>query len=413
MVQKKRFDSLLYVLIILYMVLMILRPRYSVSLVLFAILLLPILILFGIQNRYFQKKHICIVMLLIYSFLVSSISEDIYSGFKYTTSLLILLSPIFLSDILLFSDVSNKNNKKKTIIIISIAFLYCIIASFLYLSTNVMAIRNMASDSGEIDFAFGIIGGGYPLVFGIAMLIPFIFYASFYKVQSGWMRLCLLAIVFALFLFLIKCDVTIAFILSAIFCVPVLFVKNRKNLIAFLLLTVIAGLLLVILKDVISAALIDFLSLFNPKAYIIIRLKELATGDLSAGGRANKILTSLKTIIRYPIFGVGVRVGFDYYSLEPYTGSHSDLFDVPAKYGIPFAIVLYYVLFEQYRKVVSLFNDKEARLLLTLFIFMICSSVLDPVLNTNMLLVFYVIIPMTLQMINQGKSQELDDLNKG
>jgi len=144
-------------------------------------------------------------------------------------------------------------------------------------------------------------------------------------------------------------------------------------------------------------------TLFEEDSFLHIRLNELQSGDSSFAGRGERILQSLETILKYPLFGVGVRSGFGYYELAGHLGMHSDFFDIPGKYGIPFTLALYTMFYMQFRKIKSMLKDSAKEQLYSILgLSVIVTSIFDPVITTNMLLMLYVFVPMVL-LKNPGK----------
>lgn len=389
---KNKAKPFLFLNVLIYFIFMILHPRVSMYTEIAVGLLLVVLIvamMYGVFHA--TRVNILIFCLVLYYFFQATISGGVVAGLSYSLSFLVTLSPLLLADLFFLSDVFTRREKKIFIFVISICFIYCIVSSLIYLNTNSMAVREMASASGEISFSLQGIGGGYVLLFALVAFAPLFIYC-FKVFEKIYVKIISLFIWMTIEYFIFKCDVTIAFVLSLIFSFITLFIGNRKK---FIIGSACVFLFLISAFLIIKNSVADFsLSAFNG-TYIGIRLTSLFEGDVTAGGRMQLISKSTEAIINYPLFGAGVKYGFNYYDINRVVGNHSDFFDIPAKLGIPFAIIFLLVFVSMSKKLIDTFDScNKKHLFIILLMMMLIASILDPILTTNMLMSIFVFIPL-------------------
>ena len=134
------------------------------------------------RQRRIYKVSLITAVLVFLVFVYALFTSSMQVSLKYAISFLILLSPIYLSNYIIKDSIDELDVKKYKIIIlvITIELIFCLIMSLAYLKIDPMAMRNMASDAGQINF-FSAIGGGYKLVFCSILLVALSAYIFIFK----------------------------------------------------------------------------------------------------------------------------------------------------------------------------------------------------------------------------------------
>lgn len=118
-----------------------------------------------------RRKFIFLGLFLVYIFLTGSLSGDYLSTMKYIFSVVIIVSPILISDYFL---VYGDNRLNRTLIAFSFfILLYYSIATNIMIYKYPTIARQLASSSDHItNFYYGLnIGGGFSLVYGLVLVV--------------------------------------------------------------------------------------------------------------------------------------------------------------------------------------------------------------------------------------------------
>lgn len=394
-------NTAIYIGVLPLLTWLILAPRVNNSMYLELILAAFCIAINGIlslRHNKIGKPTLVVILLVVWVFILGMISSDAATALKYAVAFLLTMSPIYLSNYIIRDpdDELDQDRYRILLPIITVLLTFCFIMSLAYLNINPAAMREMAADSSFIDF-FPAIGGGYKLVFSAILLSAVSVFL--YKDNPNPRKKVAYIIGYAfLIYFLVKADVATAFILALLLSIPLFFFKKNKISFRFYVIALIILLIFVLFA---SEAIYSFVGrtavIFEEDSFLYKRLNELQSGDSSFAGRGNRMIKSIGAIFQYPFFGVGVHSGFNYYQLEAHLGMHSDFFDIPGKYGIPFALVLYSLFYMQFKKIKGMLKDPaKEKIYSVLGLSILVTSVFDPVVATNMFLMLYVYIPMIL-----------------
>lgn len=394
-----------------FVILMVLYPNIAFFReISFALMLIPSLLVF-LGRKTFPKRYLVYFAYLGIKVIVGLHASSLSRCLKDCAQDLVYFTPIFIFDtIQSIQDVKEKKKiGKKYFVIISILFGYCIIRSCLYSLTDPYAIRHMATyDVGEqpegVPFA---IGGGYPLIFALILLVPFWMYVAKknHKTKTE-LYVSLLAVALSIML-LISSSVTTAVLITFLAVIFVLLLGKKRS---FYVIVLAGGILTIVLLSNKSFLLkiINIVSgFFDRNSIIYIRLQEvvpaLFDGNTTSafGVRLESIQLSLNTFFKYPIVGAGYHVGYNYYDLLPYVGQHCEWIDLFAQYGGVIAVLILTFLKSStnlLRKSCNIYIRPIFSLLILIYYVV---GFFDPIINTNMLLVLFVYVPSFIWKDNQ------------
>lgn len=388
----------------------------------FILFLLPTILFL---RRRVSYKYFALLIFFIVQFVISCVNTSLSQSIKNTAQYILWFAPIIIFDLAIKDElISDKIKDFKNVnAITQITILYCMVASWRYLQTSMYALRNIAAYDPSIGydprFPFAI-GGGYSLLFPIAMLIPLYLWVvmrSKYKLKK-LIYICL--IVFS-FLLLIKANCTTVVLVASI-CMLwlVLFSKNPKGTIAIFCISAI-GILVVLLNQEILAELIRLISnLFDESTIIYQRLNEIipaiyyGNADSSFGIRLYGLQKDIAAIMKFPILGAGGHVGFDYLALNQYIGWHCEWLDIIAEFGIPLSALIFYVIIKSLKELYTFIlipSQKSVFLIMIMCLFLM--GMCDPVMSRNMLLTLFVVYPCVYKVIEykETKNEEITNDN--
>ena len=408
---KRKFNQSV-LLFIPYLILKILGLRLNYANELYLLLFVGAFICYILLNSKFviSKEYLFLLIFLLAQFLFSSFTSSIIVSIKHTANFLINLSPIIIYDVIekIPDKEEQKNTCKLLVTIFIVEFLYCGIRSLIFLSSNPYAIRNMASyHVGTTEGALlpVAIGGGYPYVFSLILLVPLILF--FAKEQKNLTKKILMfSLAFFFFFVIVKANVTTAVILCFFGCVFALIKKKSTKLITIGIFVTIM-LVLSLSQEIFENIIYAIASLFGEDSIISDRLKSIISvlydGEIDSafGDRMVRFAKSIKAFIQYPIFGIGARVGFSYAILNEYIGVHTELIDLLAEFGLPAAACLFYFLRRSYKKVGDNIQSKKGKGVYTVMGFVyVCCGFFDPILSTNMLLILFIFTPCLIKLFD-------------
>ncbi len=398
---KINFNTVVYIGVLPLLFWLVLAPRVNNSMYLELAISLFCIVVNGIlslrKNR-IGKPTLVVILLVAWVFVLGLVSSDATTSAKYAIAFLLTLSPIYLSNYIIRDPEDDFDQRRYRVLIpvITVLLAFCFIMSLAYLNINPAAMRQMAADSSFIDF-FPAIGGGYKLVFsGILLCALAVFLFKNQNNTKG--KVIYFAVYIFLIYFMLRSDVVTAFVLALLLSIPLFFFRKDKVSFRFYIFAFIILLVFILfISDTLYSFAGKIAVIFEEDSFMYKRLMELQYGESSFAGRGERLLRSVETVFNYPIFGVGVHTGFNYYQLESQLGMHSDFFDIPGKYGIPFAIMMYTLFYMQFKKIKEMLKDPaKERLYSILALSIVVTSIFDPVISTNMLLMLYVFIPMIL-----------------
>ena len=370
-----------------------------------AIMACIIPILLGIfLDKSLPKRYFLVAIFLVIHFCIALYTSSFLDSIKFVLQDFFWFVPIFIFDVI--QNIQEDKKKEvctKIFKLMSIVIGYCVIRSIIYASSNPYAIRAMANfDVTENPEGVPLaIGGGYPLIFSLIILVPYMLYCiTKYRKTNKKKTLYMLIAFISMFLLLITANVTTAVLLTALGCVCVVNSNKIIQNISFAIILFILGILF-IFEPLIFIPIIDFIaSFFNADSIIYVRIQEIIPvlyGNMTSSAFSDRIMLaerSLNSIWIFPLLGAGSQVGYYYDSLTLYIGHHCEWLDFIATYGIFLGGIFSVFLFSSIK---SLFNTlpgyKSKSVYIVLTALLIIMGFLDPVLSTNAFLMFFVYIP--------------------
>lgn len=323
----------------------------------------------------------------------------------------------FFFPIILYLYYRSSNNKIRILNIVMVIWgIIGIRACYLY-SSGVIAARALAAHK-QSDVAFS--GGGYGFAIGSAILIVYIFEMILWKKIKlnifyiiYIVLLCYAVIltqstttILALFLGLI------AAIILRIFNVASLTKLDKKQLCG-IIMVVIVCLCFLGFRENIGKLVLEMAG--NGKGIVSRRLLEVGA-MLSGGvssldsssdmlGRFDLLFESVKTFLQYPILGLVSRYGTNFYTLFSLgVGSHGELFDTMAKYGL-LAGIPYIAIF-----ISAFVNERKEQVESIGFGYIITFCVLfifNPCLYEHVNVCIFYIIPLMTILFNSSTEEEI------
>ena len=281
-----------------------------------------------------------------------------------------------------------------------------------------MASRDLAglvSKFPELNALYNSLGIGG---FGHVSSSVFVLIASIYLISKKDSKLALRYRVISFFsiviilLMIIRASYTITLIIAFIGISLALFVKNRK---IFSLILYIAIFLLVLLPQrIIGNLLFMVADFFSDNAILYMKFLSLSNNFIYGGSlsdsttRIELYMTSLSTIIKYPLFGAYGPFGNLNYVGYSTIGGHSGWLDLLAMYGLYAGVPLFFIIFLNIKKNMSFFKGtKYYRYILIIYFFFIIFGFINPIVSVYEIgfAVFFVIpaiqfIPIAFNDIN-------------
>jgi hypothetical protein len=361
-------------------------------------------IVFKIINN---KKYFLFFIIFSYHFLIGGLSTTILKQLIYSAEFLLVFAPIIIYDY--FKQVNSKKIFLSLVFFILLTFSVYSFKTIFYLIDDPMAARSMVSSDKDQNVA---IGGGFALAYGLAILVPCLFYILIRqkkylsKINNAFLIGCI--ILFSITVFVSLFTISIVGMISG--CLFVFFLKeNKKILVVFLKVFIIGALFYSIIGPVVGNYLIESDIFSNPIlkqrsdeiAHILIGNQVSGTEDLSA--RVDLYNKSFNTFSQYPFFGVYHKAGNDYENLYAAgIGGHSDLLDYLGKYGLFGCCLIFYFLYLCYK-------DNGSSILLSLaWLIFIFFAILNPIISFTIFLVLFLLIPsINNLLLNNTKTKAL------
>lgn len=352
-----------------------------------------------------NKKYFLLFIILIYHFLIGGLSTTILKQFIYSAEFLLVFAPVILYDY--FTQVNSKKIFLYLVFFILFTFSIYSLKTIFYLIDDPMAARSMVSSDKDQDVT---IGGGFALAYGLATIVPCLFYIlikqrkQLSKFISAFLIGCVILFSVTVFISLF----TISIVGMILGCLFVFFLKeNKKVLVVFSKIFIIGALFYSILGPIVGNYLIESGIFSNPIlkqrsdeiAHILIGNQVSGTEDLSA--RVDLYNKSFSTFSEYPIFGVYHKAGNDYENLySAGIGGHSDLLDYLGKYGLFGCSLIFYFLYLCYK-------DNSSSILLSLaWLIFIFFAILNPVISFTIFLVLFLLIPSINNILLNNTNQK-------
>lgn len=340
-------------------------------------------------NTFLSKKALPLYLFLIFIFLTGNLE------YKYPISLFIMFFPLLnLKFQIEITEEYPLLKKKQSFYLICLyaIIVYFSIQFFIFIKYNPMAARYLVSSKKDESVS---IGGGYGLPYALTLLTPYIFYIMHnLKTKSLFKYILLSSSILASYL-VIRASYATAIILL-ILGIGYSFIYKWKTH-----YKLVIGIFMVLLIVPLFEFVPIIISYVNPEATVLTsRMNEvramlndadyLGQGDF--GYRMKLTLSSLKVFLNHILYGVGPIVGYDYYSLwNAGVGSHCEWIDIFARYGL-FALLILIFL-----KTNQSFAAPVHKIVMTMLIIL---GFLNPVLNYQIMLVAFYIVPLTGYVLN-------------
>lgn len=329
------------------------------TLVLFYIWLLSVLlakprVVFKILN---QVHYYSLFIFLLFLFLGLSYSNGVFTSIKGIGAFIQVLAPIFMYEF--YSKFLSKKTVRNLIVITLGIYIYYSIKTILYLELNPLAAREMVSIGVDDSL---LIGGGFSLAYGFAILIPVLVYlASNYLKFEEEIFISKLFTRVLIFSTIIIFTVTIYQSMFAISFLLMLFgslyafiemnkVRKKNKTFIFSVILLVAFILLSanLLMPLLQNYLASLNTVISNKLLVLLNLSDYAniedTGSL--GARLHLYMNSFYIWLENPFLGVAYKYDFNTIKMIAIgMGAHSEWLDLLAKYGI-FSILLMTYIFK-------------------------------------------------------------------
>ena len=377
-------------------------------------LLIMFLLLIYNHGKVSYQKFESRLVLSIFAFLTyytatSLINGSVVNLFETLLYFLIEFSSIFIY--LYFLKKGSLANQNILLLIFFIVWdFFCIIAIINYLSTPNLA-RLMAAY--RASYASLIIGGGYPMAYGSAILSVYLLQTFLENKYIGGIYRFLIILEMLLLTVLVYFTnsfvILISMLLGYILCLVRHSVKGSLYIIPMVFLFTV---LLVLYLNIDSV--LEWLINITDNEFIEKRLYEiynLVANDVTSfhlGKRSDLYKMSIDSFMQYPIFGVGYSFG-NLGSLQRSNGvgAHSTIFDSLAQYGLLGAIPLFGIILYPY------FHNRNMKFSSTYLISFMLMLFLNPCFTTyHCLLVVYLIIPIMQSIIEAKKGNAVQTMKK-
>lgn len=307
-----------------------------------------------VVNIFSQKHYGILLIFLLYHFSITALTGGPLQAIKTTGAMIQIYSPIFMYEF--YSRFEDKKYSRILFIIITGIFIFFSVKTLLFLEINPMAARDIISRG--IDEVV-MIGGGYPLAYGLAIIVPALFYytilqndkdymSSFitkHKIANQVYRLILLFIIILFSAVIVKSMYAISFFLLIFgFILAIVFVlfNKFKKIYAFLIIISIVLVFFVTngffvdsflnyvftvqIFPVLMSRVIDVINIFQ-------NMSINASNDVVS--RSALYMDSVRLFFDNFIFGIGYEYSLDFVLMRAAgLGTHSEWFDTLAKYGV-------------------------------------------------------------------------------
>ena len=205
--------------------------------------------------------------------------------------------------------------------------------------------------------------------------------------------------------------------MSQLYCLLVLLSGRKKDYTTWII--AIVGLFVIYLftNPALLAKLIEsFSKLFDEDSIIRVRLSEIipafyeSNTESSFGMRLTGYQLSWNTFLSHPLEGVGVHTGYDYMVLADHIGWHCEWLDMLAEFGLLLSFCYCAFLFISFMGIYKNLKYSESKIIYRicgiLFIFM---GFLNPIMNGNMVLTLYLVIPSALKILEHKRMERETD----
>lgn len=312
----------------------------------------------------------------------------------------------------------NRGNDREILFIVKYSLFGWIIlsvASIAFYMVIPSAARMLAADFNAFDNLY--IGGGYAIAFGSALLLVYFVSLICSDTLSKKYKVYSLTFVCMLFFLLFKTESTttlIAASLGSLYCMYEK-MKNSEYKILFytlsvlLIIFIMSGGLEYVLSYISSSTDVESENLYSRRfnrigeKLLSFGSNSTSTDDNYVDERWGLVVESFNTFLENPIFGIGYKVGNVFAKLESIgIGTHSEICDLLAQFGILGSFFFYKYFISAYRRVNIGHINKG--IIITLFIM----ALMNPFHYFHGFYVLFLLVPMirTLTLNSQKKYGE-------
>lgn len=327
------------------------------TLVLFYIWLLSVFlakprVVFKILN---QIHYYSLFIFLLFLFLGFSYANGVFSTVKAIGAFIQVLAPIFMYEF--YSKFLSKKTVRNLIVITLGIYIYYSFKTILYLELNPLAAREMVSIGVDDSL---LIGGGFSLAYGFAILIPVLVYLAFnyskFEEQIFINNLFTRVLIFfAIIVFLVTIYQSMFAISFLIMLFGSLYSLIRMNKVKKKNNTLLYGVFIIAVFIILSAnqlmpLLQNYLASLNTvisnKLLVLLNLSDYSnikdTGSL--GTRLELYMNSFYIWLDNPFLGVAYKYDFSTTKMIAIgMGAHSEWLDLLAKYGLLSVFLMIYI----------------------------------------------------------------------
>jgi hypothetical protein len=312
----------------------------------------------------FSKKYFLVSIFIIITSIQYIFSDNMYSFLTYVRYYIIIFSTMFISDFLL------KVNSTKMLKVL----FYGLILGIDFISFNLliklnedpMLARRLAAAEVSDELAALGVGGGYEIVYAIALLIPFLIFLLKKNVFSRKIsKVFIISSLILLFITVIKANYGMAFLFTAMGSASMLFFTKRTKKYFYTKLFAIIFILSIILifRESLIIRLFDLILLFIDESSVLyLRINDFKDLLLYAKYSDNTearfyfYKVSITTFMNNPLLGNLIYVLENNINPKAFFGNHSEWFDMLAKYGILGIIPMFMFLYNQVKHVYNTYN---------------------------------------------------------
>ena len=338
-----------------------------------------------------EKRYVYLLLFLVFFFLSTTFGKNLFQGFVYTLYMMRVVSPILMYDIIRKCDKKTQRLFVSTIIIVFVFY-----AFWMYSIVDIygaeLGLKNsiLGTDSEErVNSAFGYIYS-LPIIITTTVLSIRHLFNNRHANGSKWLSIVvLLSVAIYFFVLVFKSLFMTATILSIFGVCLGFFYHNGKHWVikcgvAILLLSFV----FIVMYENISSNVSQLGSTSTDQRveeiFFLLTGKGSQAQDISSRGDLSNV--SIKTFLKYPIFGANHLAGHERYN-NNLIGNHAEWFDLLALYGV-FAFFLFYVIITSLKRQ---YKDKGSNVPAIMYIL---TGLLNPMFCLAVNVAVFVIAPL-------------------